>query len=352
MLTNKRYPEILYADELDAYLERGWYRMGQSIFTTHFLYFDHSVYSAIWVRLNVDEHRFRKSARKIMNRNGKQFDVVFRQGFISSEKENLFQKYKNNFSGRLSNNLKEYLLDGEDYNIYNTLEAAIYDNNQLIGFSFFDIGKQSVASIMGVYDPDYSKASLGFYTMLVEIEFCKKNNIQFYYPGYIVPGYDRFDYKLRIGDVEYFDLSAQKWISYEAFDENKTPTAQIFQKLELIQDKLLEDGYDCQLLTYPFFEAGLSSFWQAPFLDYPIILILKSTPYYVIVSYDVVDECYYLLQCSPFNHKEFYFSSSFLKSLNPLTHLPDVLIVEKYLASGKRTDFIIDSIKVKLFKEH
>ncbi len=348
MLSDKRYPEILYAEELDAYLSKGWYRMGQSIFTTHFLYFNHQVYSAIWIRLGLEGYKYRKSSRKLMRRNEKNFQVKIRQGAISAEKEVLFQKYRNHFSGHLSNNLRDYLLDGEDYNIYNTLETAVYDEGKLVAFSFFDIGVQSAASIMGVYDPEYQKCSLGFYTMLMEIAFCREHKLKYYYPGYIVPGYSKFDYKLRIGQVEYLELSTNRWIDYEQFTEEDTPVNKMHRKLGQLQQVLRQDGMPVKLLIYPFFEASLSAFWQAPFLDYPLILIVKTHPYYLVISYDILDDCYYLLQCSPFNHREFYFNMAFLKSLDPATHLPEVLILEKYISSSKNPEFIRDTLKVKL----
>ena len=34
-------------------------------------------------------------------------------------------------------------------------------------------------------------------------------NIDYYYPGYVVPGYHRFDYKLKIGEVEFYDPTSQ-----------------------------------------------------------------------------------------------------------------------------------------------
>ena len=67
-----------------------------------------------------------------------------------------------------------------------------------------------------MYDPEYDRYSLGFYTMLLEIEYCMELGLKFYYPGYVVPGYSRFDYKLRIGDVDYFDLYSKEWLPFSA----------------------------------------------------------------------------------------------------------------------------------------
>ena len=43
------------------------------------------------------------------------------------------------------------------------------NNNKLVAFSVFDKGADSIQSIKGVYDYDYSEHSLGIYSMILEI---------------------------------------------------------------------------------------------------------------------------------------------------------------------------------------
>ena len=336
MFANKHYPEILYPDELDAYLAKGWYRMGQTIFTTHFLFFDNDVYSAIWVRLPLAQYQFRKRLRKIIQRNQDNYTVKIRQGFISREKETLFQKYRSSFNGRLAPNLKDYLLDGEDYNIYNTFEVAVYDDDELVAFSFFDMGSESAASIIGVYDPEYSKQSLGFFTMLMEISHCLDQGMDFYYPGYVVPGYSRFDYKLRIGDVTYFEPGSNSWLPYAGLSPEKIPVNYARNRLQGLQSELRERGINSQLLIYPFFEANLFNFWQAQYFDFPFLLKieLSAESYFrLIISYNVKNDGYQLLKCISFEDTHNYFNQEFLDALNPSTHLNEILIIEQYLLS-------------------
>ena len=337
MFANKHYPEILYPDELDAYLAKGWYRMGQTIFTTHFLFFDNNVYSAIWVRLPLADYRFRKRLRKIIQRNQENFEVKIRQGFISREKEALFQKYREAFNGRLAPNLKDYLLDGEDYNIYNTFEVAVYDDDRLVAFSFFDMGSESAASIIGVYDPDYSKQSLGFFTMLMEIAHCLEKGMDFYYPGYVVPGYQRFDYKLRIGEVAYFEPGSSSWLPYADLSPEKIPVNYARNRLRSLQYQLEEQGIHSKLLIYPFFEANLFNFWQAQYFDFPFLLKIElaaESYFRLIVSYDVKNDGYHLLKCISFEDTHNYFNKDFLDALNPSTHLNEILIIEQFLLSN------------------
>ncbi|MEL7160133.1 MAG: arginine-tRNA-protein transferase, partial [Bacteroidota bacterium] len=66
---DKNTPFVLSPESLDWYLGKGWYRMGANIFTTHFLFFNDRPYSAIWIRVDLQNFRFSKSQRKLMRRN-------------------------------------------------------------------------------------------------------------------------------------------------------------------------------------------------------------------------------------------------------------------------------------------
>ncbi|NJL75726.1 MAG: GNAT family N-acetyltransferase [Saprospiraceae bacterium] len=105
-------------------------------------------------------------------------------------KELLYKKYKaENFKNDIAVSLADALLDRQERNIYNTFECEIYDQEKLIAVSFFDLGATSISSIMGMYDPDYSDYSLGYYTMLLEIEYGQERGFEYYYPGYVTPGF-------------------------------------------------------------------------------------------------------------------------------------------------------------------
>lgn len=334
MFAEKHYPENLLPDELDTYLEKGWYRMGQTIFTTHFLCFGEQFYSAIWVRLPLTQYQFRKGLRKLIQRNEFNFKVVFGKATLSREKERLYNRYRLAFPGVLASSLKEALLDGEESNIYDTREVMVYHNNQLIACSFFDIGSRSAASIIGMYDPDYHKYSLGFFTMLMEIRYCIENNIPYYYPGYVVPGYPRFDYKLRIGEVEYYDLHTDAWIPISGLMASDIPLAKMHQQLSILQKGLEATGVSSKLLHYPLFEANLFSFWRAQYFDYPILLHCypeTTGNFFLIITYDIREQAYLLLKCSLFEDIQMLLNESYLMSLDQTKYFAELLVVDQRL---------------------
>lgn len=335
----KHYPEAVVGTSLDEYLAKGWYRMGQSIFTTHFLCFGEQLYSAIWVRLLMSNHEFRKGQRKLMRRNAERFHIKYAPLELTPEKEALYQKYKKHFHGFIARSLLDSLLDGEEYNTFQTMESQIYDGDRLVGLSFFDLGKESVASILGVYDPDYAHHSIGYYTMLLEMDYCRQHDIRYYYPGYVVPGYDRFDYKLRIGDVDYLRLSNNSWKPYATFSDKEIPLKQMELQLAAAHAALAEVNISSRRYYYPLFEANLFGMLQATYLDFPVFLKIDSPfplpQFSYLLVFDVRDQHYKLLRCSNFDDFRFYFNDAYTQAFNPETFLIELTVVEQLLFKTK-----------------
>ena len=351
MFAEKHYPELLIPEELDSYLAKGWYRMGQTIFTTHFLCFDEHFYSAVWIRLPLRGYQFRKSLRKLMLRNQRAFRTEVRKASLGPAKEKLYQRYRADFTGALAPSLKDSLLDGEDYNIFDTYEVSIYDGNRLIAFSFFDLGRKSAASITGVYDPHYRKYSLGIYTMLMEIAFAQQKDLDYFYPGYIVPGYPRFDYKLRIGEpqeVQYFDLQADNWRPYDQINDEKIPLRRMEERLRMLHQSLMAHQIPSRQQYYPLFEANLFGFWQAPYFDYPFFLWCypgRPRSFYYLIVFNVRENEYQLLRCSPFDDLQFYFNESFARTFNQEQFFLELIVIEEKLASSPRMEDILNALR-------
>ncbi|MEP7252864.1 MAG: GNAT family N-acetyltransferase, partial [Ginsengibacter sp.] len=97
---------------------------------------------------------------------------------------------------------------------YNTYMINMYDKGKLIAAGFFDIGQKSTAGICSIYDPAYRKYSLGKYMIYEKMFYSKREGFDYFYPGYVVPGYSMFDYKLDIGStaLEYLNRSNGEWI--------------------------------------------------------------------------------------------------------------------------------------------
>ena len=253
------HPTSLAPEALDAYLARGWYRMGQSVFTCRFVTFDNVLYSTVWVRVPLETFTFSKGLRKRMRRNAARFTVqIGAPAQLDPEKERLYQRYRDSFQGELAPNLQDALFDGDGRDIFDTRQITIHDGERLVAFSFFDLGHETIESIIGVYDPEYSRYSLGLYTMLLEIEYARALGMRHFYPGYVVPGYSAFDYKLRVGEewVEAYDPETDLWLPYPDLDLDNLPVDRLQRGLESVRDYLHSEGVPAELRLYPLYRSA------------------------------------------------------------------------------------------------
>jgi arginine-tRNA-protein transferase len=345
---DKNDPFVLSPESLDWYLSRGWYRMGGHIFTTHFLFFLDQPFSAVWIRQHLPTHKFSKSQRKLMRKNAKLFDIASGPRVIDEEREELYTRYSANFDGRLSPTIADSLEDYTNHTgIFNTWETTIRDkvSGKLVGVSYFDLGDNSAASILGIYDPLLSTFSLGYYTMLLEMDFCRERGLEFYYPGYVVPGYKRFDYKLRLGGNSYFDLRSKSWLPYNREEIDLSgPVESQRRNLSALAAKIHPDSPPgTGLYIYPLFEAKLYDPNTDNYLAYPYFVPLgrDSDNTLVLVTYDPAEEVFLVLHCSLVPNAMLTFKLSHLGGSENANYFTDLLQVEKLLLQGKSITAIL-----------
>ena len=127
--------------------------------------------------------------------------------------------------------------------------------------------------------------------------------LRYFYPGYFVPGYDLFDYKLTIGKsaLEFFQIATNQWVPIQHFSDHDIPIRTMQKALVALQKFLLKDNIASNVLKYEFFDANLvPELREADLFDYPLILVLAHhDPVEVgpIVVFDVTDGQYHLLKC-------------------------------------------------------
>lgn len=344
---DKNAPFVLSPESLDWYLGKGWYRMGASIFTTHFLFFQSRPYSAIWIRIDLKDFKFSKRQRKLMRRNAKLFNLTCSPRIIDEERNDLYVRYAADFDGRLSPTISDSLEDYEGTDsIFNTWETSIREkvSGKLVGVSYFDIGQEAAASILGIYDPKLKSFSLGYYTMLLEIEHCLQQGLRYYYPGYVVPGYERFAYKLRLGPSEYFDLQTEKWLPYDEEEVSTNgPTEVQHSALNALAENVRKKlGKAAPVVTYPLFEAGLYDVWNENYVPYPYFypVGLDASESMIIIAFDPKERTYFVLQCDHLVEAQAMFNSSYLSSFGEGNFFTDILSIRNLLYQTKSLETI------------
>jgi leucyl-tRNA---protein transferase len=203
MIEELHFVENLNGSILDQYLANGWYRMGPFMFTTQEVDLKDDVYKVLWLRYNAQHVAHTKMHRSIFRLN-KNFTVAIKKLVINSEIEELYSNYRQHIdfdiSETLADNLYKNIIDESPLkNVFNSMVIEVRDNNVLIAAGIFDDGQNSIAGIVNFYNPLYKKYSLGKYLMLLKLHYVKETFKEYYYPGYIVIDYPKFDYKLFLG---------------------------------------------------------------------------------------------------------------------------------------------------------
>ncbi len=330
MFAQAHNPEKLTLTELDTYLERGWFRMGQSIFTTNFIRFKSNVYSTIWLRVVLDDFLADSIQSKLTKRNAR-FRTNIQLATLTDEKEDLYTRYRNSLPFQPSDSLRHLLLGQADVStIYQTFEVTIHHDNQLIAIGFFDMGKTSAAGIISVYDPDYKRYSLGKYLIYLKMDFCKSEMLRYFYPGYFVPGYPFFDYKLTLAGpaLQFLQLSSQKWLGITEFSQECIPYQVMLGKLLSVQSLLAEAKIESNIVKYEYFGANLiPDLRDAELFDFPLFLFCPTRSedgFNPIAVFDVCDEHFHLIRCQPvwkpdeINPDNTFYSSYYIKSVQEL----------------------------------
>ncbi len=83
-----------------------------------------------------------------------------------------------------------------------TLEFCYYLDDRLIGVGLADVCSRSVSTVYFYFAPECSKRGLGTYSVLWEIEYCRRQGIPYYYLGFYVRDTPRMSYKIRFRPCE------------------------------------------------------------------------------------------------------------------------------------------------------
>lgn len=202
-------------NKLDLYLSKGYFRMQQEVFTCFAVLFEDKVCPVHWLRIDLASVSYAKEQQRLFRIN-QQFSVVVKPLVISSEMRTLYAVYREAISFDAPESVESCLLNGSDYNVFDSYAVEIRDGNSLIAVGIFDAGSQTIAGIMNFYHPAYRKHSLGKYLMMLKINHARLQHKTYYYPGYLASNYSKFDYKLFpcLAATEVYDANRDSWYPF------------------------------------------------------------------------------------------------------------------------------------------
>jgi arginine-tRNA-protein transferase len=206
---------IMSGYELDFFLSLGYFRMQQEVFTCRYLILNDNLHPVYWLRLDLANVTYGPKQSRLLRINDV-YSVTVNPFVLTDELEELYAIYRNSIDFDAPESVRSCLLGTSTGNVFDTYVVQVRDKGQLIAAGIFDNGVQSIAGIMNFYHPDYRKQSLGKYLMLQKINYARQQQKLYYYPGYIVGNYPKFDYKLFScqAATEVLDETSGTWLPF------------------------------------------------------------------------------------------------------------------------------------------
>lgn len=346
MVVQYYYPQTLVPSRLDAYLASGWFRNAYMMYRSKLICLNDDLFSVVNIRLKLTDYAPSKKIRKLTRKGDKEFTTIIRPMILDREKEELYQKHKSRFEGFIYGSLKYFFYGEIGYHrIFNTYEVCVYDGKKLVAASFFDLGWKSCASLLGIFDQDYAKYSLGTFTMVKEVEYSLLQGREFYYPGYVLDKSSVFDYKLRLGEMQYYNWRTKRWRKWQPRTQMTFDSDKVKLKIQALKDALDDRLIPFKEFMYPLFSVGyLDSFYVRS----PLFIACEykeNQPIRYIIEYWMDDGCFTLsiVEQTPFvnNPDMMEISPSFYSDQNYF----DLLTYKQVLTSSMDIDKILEDLK-------
>ena len=150
------------------------------------------------------------SQKRVWKHCAGQFEISLARPNAETDRLNLYERYGEFQHGKGDSDpgsYSEFLVDS----CADTYELSWRNKEgKLAAVSIVDILPTGLSSVYSYWDPDLQHLSLGTYTALCEIDLCRRNQLPYYYLGYLVPGAKTMNYKAKFGPAEVWE--GDNWI--------------------------------------------------------------------------------------------------------------------------------------------
>lgn len=184
-----------------ALLDRGFRRSGYLIYRPACV----SCRACRQLRVLVDEFALSKSQRRAQRRNADVRVTLTTNPEPSDEKWRIFEAYLNHqHDGRMISNYEQFV-DFLYTSPVSVIEFVYRAARRIIGVGIADHCEDGLSSVYMFFDPAECRRSLGTFSVIREIEYCRENGIPYYYLGYYVADAKTMAYKGRFRPHEILD---------------------------------------------------------------------------------------------------------------------------------------------------
>ena len=199
------------AELMDGLWSAGWRHFGRYFFRYSSQPDEHGATQTITpLRIDLASCFFTKSQRRVLSRNTDlRHDVI--PAALDDGLREMFHRHKQRFSHNVPEALENFLGPDPATGPCACRMVRVFEGERLIAASFFDLGQNAASSVYGLFEPEFTKRSLGTFTMLLEIQHCRDSGLRWLYPGYATHEPSAYDYKKQFRGTEWLDWSTGEW---------------------------------------------------------------------------------------------------------------------------------------------
>jgi len=204
------YAEELHPEVYAALLDHGFRRSGKVIYRAACP----SCTACRQLRVPVADFRPSRSQRRVLRRN-QDIEVTVHRPGLTKPKWRLFVAYLDSQHDQTMPRSIESMADFLYNSPVDTVEIDYRLGGELVAVSLADRSREALSSVYVYFAPRHSRRSLGTFSALWEIAYCRRSGIPHYYLGYYVAGAKTMNYKVRFRPCEILDESGT-WVRHAA----------------------------------------------------------------------------------------------------------------------------------------
>ena len=191
------YTRRLSDEAYASLLDQGFRRSGNSVYHP----ICQNCESCIPIRVDVNRFAPSKSQRRTWRRN-QDLQVVSGDTEFSEAAYDLYRRYQIGWHGSDAGleeaDFHEFLVSSP----VSTEMLHYYLGDQLLGVGWVDRLPQMLSSVYFIFDPEFASRRLGVFSLLCEIEYCRRLGLPWLYLGYWVPDSQKMGYKAEYRPAE------------------------------------------------------------------------------------------------------------------------------------------------------
>jgi arginine-tRNA-protein transferase len=201
----------LSGKELDERLESGDRRQGLVLYRTACP----ACRACEPIRIDVDEFVPNRAQRRVLKRCDEMLDVQVGPPAVDPQRIDLYNRHK---LGRELGEARD-LIDAEGYRDFlvitccDSFELRYKVGGRLIGIAITDRGENSLSAVYCYYDPAHLRLGIGTYSILKQLELCRRWGLRWLYLGLYIEDCSKMVYKGRF--LPHERLLGGRWVRFE-----------------------------------------------------------------------------------------------------------------------------------------